>query len=62
LAYRADGTGIRAKDGLENVPGYVEDTGEVNWLVEDALHLEFHSIAKHRREGRISGLFDKADT
>jgi 6-phosphogluconate dehydrogenase len=32
-AYRADG-------GLESIPPYVEDTGEVNWLVDDALHME----------------------
>lgn len=32
-AYRADG-------GLEKIPPYVEDTGEVNWLVNDALHME----------------------
>lgn len=25
---------------LANVPSYVEDTGEVNWLVDDALHME----------------------
>ncbi|MBZ0213506.1 MAG: decarboxylating 6-phosphogluconate dehydrogenase [Nitrospirae bacterium] len=25
---------------IEDVPGYVEDTGEVNWLVEDAMRLE----------------------
>lgn len=31
--YREDG-------GLDPVPGYVEDTGEVNWLVADALALE----------------------
>ena len=30
----------RAEDGLENIPAYVEDTGEVNWLVNDALHME----------------------
>jgi 6-phosphogluconate dehydrogenase len=30
----------RAKGGLEDIPGYVEDTGEVNWLVDDALRLE----------------------
>jgi 6-phosphogluconate dehydrogenase len=30
----------RAKDGLGDIPGYVEDTGEVNWLIDDALHLE----------------------
>ncbi len=28
------------KDGLESVPGYIEDTGEVNWLVADALNME----------------------
>jgi 6-phosphogluconate dehydrogenase len=32
-AYRAEG-------GLERIPPYVEDTGEVNWLVSDALDLE----------------------
>jgi 6-phosphogluconate dehydrogenase len=32
-AYRKEG-------GLEHVPGYVEDTGEVNWLVTDAMHME----------------------
>ena len=26
--------------GLGKVPAYVEDTGEVNWLVDDALHME----------------------
>ena len=30
----------RAEDGLERIPPYVEDTGEVDWLVTDALHLE----------------------
>jgi 6-phosphogluconate dehydrogenase len=30
----------RANKGLKSIPGYVEDTGEVNWLVDDALHLE----------------------
>lgn len=30
----------RAQDGLESVPGYIEDTGEVNWLVDDAMHME----------------------
>jgi len=33
MAYRAEG-------GLERIPAYVEDTGEVNWLVNDALHME----------------------
>lgn len=32
-AYRADG-------GLGSIPPYVEDTGEVNWLVADALKME----------------------
>jgi 6-phosphogluconate dehydrogenase len=32
-AYQAEG-------GLENIPAYVEDTGEVNWLVNDAIHME----------------------
>ena len=31
-AYRSEG-------GLENVPAYVEDTGEVNWLVDDAIRM-----------------------
>jgi len=30
----------REKGGLQSVPPYVEDTGEVNWLVDDALHME----------------------
>lgn len=30
----------KAKRGLEGVPAYIEDTGEVNWLVDDALHME----------------------
>ena len=32
-AYRSEG-------GLEKIPAYVEDTGEVNWLVDDAMHME----------------------
>ena len=32
-AYRAEG-------GLDRIPPYVEDTGEVNWLVNDAIHME----------------------
>ena len=27
-------------DGMQTVPPYVEDTGEVSWLVEDAMRLE----------------------
>jgi 6-phosphogluconate dehydrogenase len=30
----------REKGGLESIPPYVEDTGEVNWLVDDALRME----------------------
>jgi 6-phosphogluconate dehydrogenase len=30
----------RAGDGLERIPAYVEDTGEVNWLVADAMRME----------------------
>lgn len=29
-----------AEGGLERIPPFVEDTGEVNWLVSDALHME----------------------
>lgn len=31
---------LREQGGLEKAPAYVEDTGEVNWLVDDALHME----------------------
>lgn len=30
----------RGSGGLAAIPPFVEDTGEVNWLVDDALHLE----------------------
>jgi 6-phosphogluconate dehydrogenase len=30
----------RKQGGLEKTPDYVDDTGEVNWLVDDALHME----------------------
>jgi 6-phosphogluconate dehydrogenase len=30
----------REGGGLGNVPAYVGDTGEVNWLVDDALHMD----------------------
>ena len=30
----------REHDGLQKIPAYVEDTGEVNWLVTDAMNLE----------------------
>ncbi len=30
----------RQEGGLAEIPAYVEDTGEVNWLVDDALHME----------------------
>ena len=32
--------GWKQEGGLEKIPGYIEDTGEVNWLVADALQLE----------------------
>jgi 6-phosphogluconate dehydrogenase len=32
-AYRSEG-------GTEKIPPYVEDTGEVNWLIDDAVHME----------------------
>jgi 6-phosphogluconate dehydrogenase len=32
--------GWREESGLDRVPPYVEDTGEVNWLVSDALRME----------------------
>jgi 6-phosphogluconate dehydrogenase len=32
--------GYREKSGLDAIPPVVEDTGEVNWLVDDALHME----------------------
>ena len=30
----------RKEGGLENVPAFVEDTGEVNWLVDDAMRMQ----------------------
>jgi 6-phosphogluconate dehydrogenase len=30
----------RSHGGMESIPAYVEDTGEVNWLVSDALQME----------------------
>jgi 6-phosphogluconate dehydrogenase len=30
----------RSNKGMEKIPPYVDDTGEVNWLVNDALHME----------------------
>jgi 6-phosphogluconate dehydrogenase len=27
-------------NGMESIPGYIEDTGEVNWLVGDAMRME----------------------
>jgi 6-phosphogluconate dehydrogenase len=32
--------GFRREGGLGGIPPFVEDTGEVNWLVGDALHFE----------------------
>ena len=33
-------TMYRQQGGLARTPSYVDDTGEVNWLVDDALHME----------------------
>jgi 6-phosphogluconate dehydrogenase len=30
---------FRSEGGLENIPPYIEDTGEVNWLINDALQM-----------------------
>ncbi|TVR80832.1 MAG: 6-phosphogluconate dehydrogenase, partial [Rhodospirillales bacterium] len=30
----------RRGDGMADVPAYVDDTGEVNWLVDDALRMD----------------------
>ena len=32
--------GLREQEKLENVPAYIEDTGEVNWLVQEAINKE----------------------
>ena len=32
--------GYRANNGLGKIDSYVDDTGEVNWLIDDALHME----------------------
>lgn len=31
---------MEAQGGLDSIPSFIEDTGEVNWLVADALHME----------------------
>jgi 6-phosphogluconate dehydrogenase len=33
-------TELRHEGGLDRVPGYVDDTGEVSWLVADAMRME----------------------
>jgi 6-phosphogluconate dehydrogenase len=33
------------RGGVEKTPPYVEDTGEVNWLVDDAMHMEVSTPA-----------------
>ncbi len=30
----------RSQGNMEKIPAYVEDTGEVNWLIDDAIHME----------------------
>lgn len=32
--------GLRELKGIEDVPAYIEDTGEVNWLVQEAINKE----------------------
>jgi len=32
--------GLREQKGLSSIPGYVEDTGEVNWLIHEAIEME----------------------
>ena len=32
--------GLKEQGGIENVPSYIEDTGEVNWLVQYAINRE----------------------
>lgn len=53
----------RDHGGFDDVPPYVEDTGEVNWLVDDAMHMEVSvpviaqsvmQLIASRDEGRIS--------
>ena len=48
----------RKEGGLENFPAYVEDTGEVNWLVNDALHME---VPVHVISQAIMQLFASRD-
>lgn len=38
----------REEGSLQKIPHYIEDTGEVNWLVDDAMHMEVpvHVIAQ----------------
>jgi 6-phosphogluconate dehydrogenase len=31
---------LETQNGMDNVPPYIEDTGEVNWLVTDAMYME----------------------
>ncbi|MCJ8166016.1 NADP-dependent phosphogluconate dehydrogenase [Pontibacter sp. E15-1] len=31
---------LSEQKGMEGIPGYIEDTGEVNWLVDDAMRME----------------------
>jgi 6-phosphogluconate dehydrogenase (decarboxylating) len=55
--------------GLHDVPAYVEDTGEVNWLVNDAMHMEvpipvvaqsvMQLMASRNKEVLVVGLISK---
>jgi len=53
----------RERGGFGDVPAYVEDTGEVNWLVDDAMHMEVAvpviaqsvmQLIASRDEGRVA--------
>src|SRR5215210_8677767 len=41
---------------MEKIPSYVADTGEVNWLVDDALHVEVGSARSRYLSGRDAAL------
>ena len=40
LAGRTNGKGLSEVGDYKKIPDYVEDTGEVNWLVEEAIEKE----------------------
>ncbi len=34
---------------VSEVPSYIEDTGEVNWLINDAMHMEVRCLSSPRQ-------------